>query len=76
MGGEKIRFQFSVSIHLYKSLAQPLITMTFIYLDYEMKIMVPMCLTKLLESSNSVTVKMISELKKSVQRFSLYYQCY
>lgn len=69
MGGEKIKFQFSVSIHLYKSLAQPLITMTFIYLDYEMKIMVPVCLTKLLENSNSVTVKMISELKKVYNDF-------
>lgn len=60
----KIKFQFSVSIHLYKSLAQLLITMIFIYLDDGMKIMIPMCLTKLLGSSKSVTVKMTTELKK------------
>lgn len=66
---KKIKFKFSVSIHRYKSLTQPLITMTFIYLDYEMKKMVPMCPTRLLESSNSVTVKMIRELEKLYNDF-------
>lgn len=38
--------------------------MTFIYLDYEMKIMVPMCLTRLWESSNVINVKLISKMKR------------
>lgn len=51
-------------MHLYKYLAKVLIAMTFIYLYYEMKKMVPTYLTKLLESSNVVNVKLISKMKR------------